>query len=138
MNDTTQPVHLDFYFDPLCPWAWMTSLWVREVRKHRPIEVEWKFLSLAGVNERDDQWHGPLRIAALARREGGNDAVDKAYLALGRLFHEREEAFKEIEKLSEMAQPYLEEVGLDPALATRALEDTSTVEDLWTEHTDAG
>ena len=128
---------LTFYFDPLCPWAWLTSLWAREVRRHHPLDIEWKFFSLAGVNDREDQWHGPLRICALARREGGNDAVDRAYLALGRMFHERSESFNEIDKLAEVAQPYLREVGLDPDLAPRALEDQQTLDDVLTEHKDA-
>lgn len=137
MSDTADRTRLTFYFDPLCPWAWLTSLWVREVRRHRPLDVEWKFFSLAGVNEREDKWHGPLRIAALARREGGNDAVDRAYLALGRLFHERADSFDLIDSLAEAARPYLEDVGLDPALATRALQDESTVSEVIDEQQDA-
>lgn len=135
--ETTTPTRVTFYFDPLCPWAWLTSLWIREVRRHRPIEVEWKFFSLAGVNEREDTWHGPLRIAALARREGGNDAVDRAYLALGRLFHERSDSFEAIAELESLARPYLTEAGLDPELAARALSDPSTTEDVVSEQQDA-
>ena len=52
MESTDSTPRLTFYFDPLCPWAWLTSLWIREVRRLRPLEVEWKFFSLAGVNER--------------------------------------------------------------------------------------
>ena len=127
MAISTTKTHLVFYFDPLCPWAWLTSLWIREVQRLRPVDVEWKFFSLAGVNDREDKWHGPLRIAALARREGGNDAVDRAYLALGRLFHERDDSFENIDDLAALAGPYLEDVGLDPELASRALSDASTV-----------
>jgi hypothetical protein len=115
----------------------MTSLWIREVRAHAPIEIEWKFFSLAGVNERADVWHGPLRICALAGREGGQEAIDRAYLALGRLFHERDTSFDEIERLPELARPYLEEVGLEPSLATRALEDPTTLDEVLVQHTDA-
>jgi predicted DsbA family dithiol-disulfide isomerase len=129
--------HLTFYFDPLCPWAWLTSLWAREVRRQRPLEIEWKFFSLAGVNDRDDQWHGPLRICALARREGGNDAVDRTYLALGRLFHERADSFNDIDRLAEIAKPFLRDAGLDPDLAARALEDPGTRDDVLAEHQDA-
>jgi predicted DsbA family dithiol-disulfide isomerase len=128
---------VQFYFDPLCPWCWLTSLWIRDVQRRRPIEIEWKFFSLAGINDRPDQWHGPLRIAALARREGGNDAVDRAYLALGRLFHERSDSFDQIDNLAEVAGPYLEAVGLDASLAPRALEDESTVKDVLAEHQEA-
>lgn len=134
-NDQTDRV--TFYFDPLCPWAWLTSLWIREVRRHRPLEVEWKFFSLAGINDREDVWHGPLRIAALARQEGGNEAVDRAYLALGRLFHERTDSFDQIETLAEVAQPYLADVGLDPSLASRALQDPRTLEIVMSDHRQA-
>jgi 2-hydroxychromene-2-carboxylate isomerase len=137
VTTTGETARVQFYFDPLCPWAWLTSLWIREVRRNRPLQVEWKFFSLAGVNDRPDAWHGPLRIAALARREGGNDAVDRAYLALGRMFHEREDSFDQIDNLAEVAQPYLREVGLDPSLATRALEDESTLQDVLSEHQQA-
>lgn len=137
MSASTSTEHVDFYFDPLCPWAWITSLWIREVRRHRPLEISWKFFSLAGVNERADVWHGPLRIAALARREGGNDATDRAYLALGRLFHEREKSFDEIDQLGDLAGSYLTEVGLDASLAQRALEDAKTLEEVLADHTDA-
>lgn len=129
------PDRVQFYFDPLCPFAWVTSLWVREVRRQRGLDVEWKFFSLAGDSE--DTWHGPLRIAALARREGGNEAVDLAYLALGRLFHETENSFDRINELADVAREYLAEVGLDPRLAARALADPSTVEDVLSDHRDA-
>jgi predicted DsbA family dithiol-disulfide isomerase len=137
MVSTDSTTRLTFYFDPLCPWAWLTSLWIREVRRHRPIEVEWKFFSLAGVNEREDKWHGPLRIAALARREGGNEAVDRVYLALGRLFHERTDSFEEIDDLATIAGPYLADVGLDAELASRSLSDQSTVDEVVNEQKDA-
>jgi 2-hydroxychromene-2-carboxylate isomerase len=131
------PTTVHFYFDPLCPFAWLTSLWIREVRKDRPVQVEWKFFSLAGADDPDDTWHGPLRIAALARREGGNAAVDAAYLALGRFFHERPESFQEIDRLAELIAPYLADVGLDPALASRALGDPSTTDEVLRDHREA-
>lgn len=126
-----------FYFDPLCPWAWLTSLWMREVRRQTGVPIEWKFFSLAGVNDRPDQWHGPLRICAQAGREGGNEAVDKAYLALGRLFHEGKNSFDQIGDLAAVAAPYLREVGLDPEIARRALEDESTLQDVMHEQQEA-
>lgn len=133
-SKTTAPARVTFYFDPLCPWAWLTSLWVREVRRQRPLNVEWRFFSLAGINDRAEAWHGPLRICALARREGGNEAVDRAYLALGRLFHERAESFEKIDDLADLAQPYLAEVGLDPSLAPRALDDAGTLDEVLSDH----
>ncbi|HEX8918576.1 MAG TPA: DsbA family protein [Chloroflexota bacterium] len=137
MTDSSTSEKVVFYFDPLCPWAWLTSLWIREVQRQRPIEVEWKFFSLAGINEDEDPWYGPLRIAALARREGGNEAVNRAYLALGRLFHERSGSWDRINELVDMAPPFLEDAGLDPSLAARALEDPSTIDDVLTDHREA-
>jgi 2-hydroxychromene-2-carboxylate isomerase len=126
-----------FYFDPLCPWAWLTSLWVRQVRDQGLVDVEWKFFSLAGINDREDQWHGPLRICALARQEGGNEAVDRAYLALGRLWHEEGDAYDRIGELAEMVKPFLADVGLDPSLAERALADPATLETVMADHREA-
>ncbi|GAC1327706.1 MAG: DsbA family protein [Chloroflexota bacterium] len=123
-----------FYFDPLCPWAWLTSLWAREVREHREIEIEWKFFSLAEVNELGAERNGPLRIAAQARRERGNEGVDRAYLGLGRLIHEQRFKFETLDELQDRAGQALSEVGLDAALADRALADGTTLEDVLTEH----
>ena len=52
--ETKQTQEVDFYFDVSCPWAWRTALWIREVAKVRPIQVTWKFLSLAKINEAGD------------------------------------------------------------------------------------
>jgi len=128
---------LTYYFDPLCPWAWLTSLWVREVREYRPLDVEWKFFSLAEVNEQGPERMRTLRIAAQARREGGNGAVDRAYLALGRMLHERRHRPETDEEMIEAAREPLLEVGLDPDLARRALEDDSTQEDVLRDHREA-
>lgn len=128
---------LTFYFDPLCPWAWLTSLWAREVRDTRSVDVDWKFFSLTAINESDPLGYSSLRICALARREGGNDAVDAAYLALGRMLHEDRKRPHSQEDIEQNAPQYLEAVGLDPTLVTRALQDESTLEDVLTEHRDA-
>src|SRR5712691_3962102 len=75
---------VDFYFDPSCPWAWRTALWIREVEKVRPIQVTWKFLSLAKMNEAGDYArdshtasHATFPLLARARERGGNDAVGR-------------------------------------------------------------
>ena len=128
---------LQFYFDPACPWAWLTSLWIREARLHRPLEIEWKFFSLAEVNELDPARAGMLRIAAQARREGGNEAVDGAYLGLGRMTHERRERYGTLDELRQIAPGALQEVGLDPALAQRALDDETTMDDVLADHREA-
>ena len=96
---------LDFFFDPVCPWAWITSRWVAEVRDLRSYEVQWNFISLRFLNEEKmdystmpegyaDVHHAGtrgLRVAARARAEQGNDAVGRVYTALGTSLHNRGE-----------------------------------------------
>jgi hypothetical protein len=94
---------LEFFFDPVCPWAWITSRWVREVQSLRDYDVQWRFISLRFLNEDKMDYsampegyreihhagtHG-LRVAALAREEQGNDAVSAFYTALGTSLHNR-------------------------------------------------
>src|SRR5881296_3882904 len=98
-----------FYFDPLCPWAWLTSLWARELHAGGDVEIEWKFFSLAVVNELDADRNGALRVCAQARREGGNEAVGLAYLALGRMQHERRERYETFDELRDYGHKALEE-----------------------------
>lgn len=88
---------LDFYFDPVCPFAWMTSKWVREVASQRDYHVEWRFISLRLLNaEVDYATHFPagyerghtaglelLRVAAAVRKDHGGGAVGALYAAYG-------------------------------------------------------
>jgi protein-disulfide isomerase-like protein with CxxC motif len=120
-------VPADFWFDPLCPWAWMTSRWMLEVEKVRPVEVRWHVMSLAVLNEDKldtlpegyatflrDAW-GPVRVVIAAREKHGEKVLGPLYTALGTRFHN-------------LAQPRdratvvaaLEEVGLPASLADYA------------------
>ena len=88
---------LDFYFDPVCPFAWMTSKWVRLVAGQRDYRVDWRFISLRLVNaDVDYAAHFPpgyerghtaglelLRVAAAVRAGHGPDAVGRLYAAYG-------------------------------------------------------
>lgn len=47
MSDSSTPMPVDFWFDPLCPWTWLTSRWMLEVRKTRPVAINWHVMSLA-------------------------------------------------------------------------------------------
>ena len=90
---------LEFYFDPVCPWAWITSRWVTNVQQLRNYEVSWRFISLKMTNaERGyagnnayEQIHNAglagLRVASAARALGGNASVAAMYTALGNAIH---------------------------------------------------
>ena len=129
---------IKLYFDPICPWAWRTSLWLREARQVRPLDVSWGFFSLAEVNraagnppkERHQQSTTPFRIMALARRQHGAEAVDRLYLAFGRAHHDRQQNIGEPDVIAAV----LDEVGLDRGIQDAALADASLERELLDEH----
>lgn len=139
------PADIRFYFDPVCPFCWLTSKWVRMVQAERDLSVEWRFISLRLINEHIDyDAHFPpeyeaghtaglrlLRVAARARQEHGAEAVDALQAALGAHIFDtppddtsEEEANGERRGTREFLEPILHEVGLPTDLAD-ALEDTS-------------
>ena len=102
MSDTTgttdAPTGADFWFDPLCPWAWIASRWVLEAAEVRGFDVRWHVMSLAYLNSgRDDlpeqyrelmaQAWGPVRVVIAAEQAHGPDVVLPLYTALGTRFH---------------------------------------------------
>lgn len=99
-------VTAEFWFDPLCPWAWLTSRWIVEVTRVRPIEVQWHFMSLAHLNAGRDLseeyvesitrgWE-PIRVIARARAERGEETVGALYTAMGTRRHPGEQDFDEV------------------------------------------
>jgi 2-hydroxychromene-2-carboxylate isomerase len=92
---------VEFFFDPICPWAWITSRLTVEVARQRELAVDWRFICLRMVNDdREYEREFPpgyvnahtagqrmLRIAAAARQDGGNDAVGTLYTAFGEQLH---------------------------------------------------
>lgn len=88
----TETHRADFWFDPLCPWAWMTSRWMGEVEKVRDIEVSWHVMSLAVLNDDPDdgeaggRW-GPVRVVNAARELHGPGVVKPLYDAIGTRIH---------------------------------------------------
>ena len=89
---------IDFYFDPVCPFTWLTSRWVKDAAGRSGDTITWKFLSLAVLNEGQDipeQFRPGMafgreahRVLAAAGRDHGPEAVDRLYTALGRRLHE--------------------------------------------------
>ncbi|MCX4573000.1 DsbA family protein [Streptomyces sp. NBC_01571] len=103
MNDSLPRTPVDFWFDPVCPWTWLTSRWLLEVGKARPITISWHVMSLAVLNEgRLDElpehhrvlmgqaW-APVRVLIAASRAHGPAVLEPLYTALGTRFHLREE-----------------------------------------------
>ncbi|MET8881464.1 mycothiol-dependent nitroreductase Rv2466c family protein [Streptomyces rubiginosohelvolus] len=127
---------VDFWFDPLCPWAWMTSRWMLEVEKVRDVEVRWHVMSLAVLNEdkldelpeeyRDmleNQAWGPVRVVIAAQQLHGDDVVGPLYTALGTRFHNNGEG-----PTREAVAAALKDVGLPEDLAEYADKDTYDTE----------
>jgi protein-disulfide isomerase-like protein with CxxC motif len=90
-------MNVDFWFDPLCPWAWITSRWVLEVVPQRSLDVKWHVMSLAVLNEgrdlspdyrkRMDAAWGPVRVLMAAQKQYGDDVLLPLYTAMGNKFH---------------------------------------------------
>lgn len=113
---------VDMWFDPACPWAWLTSRWLLEAEKVRPLDIRFHVMSLAVLNEDRDlseayaellrrAW-GPVRVCVAAAQAYGDEILRPLYTALGTRIHLRRQ-----ELGRELCTEALEEVGLDPALA---------------------
>ena len=119
----------DFWFDPLCPFAWITSRWMLEVEKTRDVEVTWRVMSLAYLNQDKDvpdsyreflkdAWQ-PVRVLVAAEERHGNEALLPLYTALGNRIH-----LEQRKADATLIAEALAEAGLDADLV-EAMDDAS-------------
>ena len=91
---SSTPTVVDLWFDPMCPWAWLTSRWILEARKVRAIDVRFHIMSLAVLNEGKElppefvdmmnkAW-GPVRVIAAAQKSHGQEVTEPLYTAISR------------------------------------------------------
>ena len=112
----------DFWFDPKCPFAWITSRWMLEVEKVRDVHVEWHVMSLAVLNEDrdlDDDYRAfletawaPVRVLVAAEEAHGNEVLLPLYTALGNRIHVEK---RDVDRA--LVEEVLAEVGLPLSLA---------------------
>lgn len=140
---------IHFYFDPVCPFAWMTSKWVRLVQAQRDYTVDWRFISLRQVNAHVDyDSHFPpeyeaghtaglrlLRMMDRTRREHGRDMVGTLYAALGaRIFdspapaEDRSDDGLDVRGTRAFVEPVLDQLGLPHSLVEALDDDAADVD----------
>jgi 2-hydroxychromene-2-carboxylate isomerase len=115
---TTETQTVDFWFDSTCPFAWITSRWMLEVEKVRPIKVNWHIMSLSVLNEDHDVDEGyremlerawlPARAATQVWERHGNEAIGQYYTAVGTRIHNEQE-----KDYQAAVRGALEELGLE-------------------------
>jgi 2-hydroxychromene-2-carboxylate isomerase len=134
------PAHLDFHFDPMCPFAYTASLWVRQVRAEvYPVEISWRFFSLEEVNRGEGKkhpWERPwsygwslMRIGAYLRRRDMSE-LDAWYLAIGTALHK--EGRKPHDQ--DVARGILEDLGFGAQILDLAIEDPTTHREVLSDH----
>ena len=138
---TTAPTSVAFHFDVMCPWAYQTSLWMREVRDRLGLDVDWRFFSLEEVNRVEGKKHpwerewsygwSMMRVGAFLKRRDP-ELNDAWYLRSGTALHvEGRQPHR-----PEVARELLVEMDLDPDIVDEALADETTHDDVRKDHDD--
>jgi 2-hydroxychromene-2-carboxylate isomerase len=130
---------VDFHFDPLCPYAYQTSKWIRSVREQNGLDISWRFFSLEEINRVEGKKHpwerdwtfgwSLMRVGALLRRTS-MDNLDRWYERIGRALHE--EGLRP--HRPEVARELLAELGLDSGLVDESIADTTTNDEVLADH----
>ncbi len=132
-------IAVDFHFDPLCPFAYQTSLWLRDVREQLGITINWRFFSLEEVNRAEGQKHpwqrewsygwSLMRIGALLRRTDMS-LLDRWYAAIGHELH----VLGGKPHDPSVARRLLSDIGIEAAVVEAALDDPSTHDEISADH----
>jgi 2-hydroxychromene-2-carboxylate isomerase len=130
---------IDFHFDVMCPWAYQTSLWMRDVRDQLGLEVRWRFFSLEEINRADGKKHpwerewsygwSMMRVGAYLRRLDP-DLLDRWYWLAGTALHV--DGRKPHRR--EVAEHLVEVLGLSPTIVRDAIADPSTHDEVKADH----
>ena len=130
---------VDFHLDMMCPYAYQTSLWIREVRARTGLEISWRFFSLEEINRADGKKHpwerewsygwSLMRVGALLRRRG-MEHLDAWYGTVGRALH----VDGQKPHRPDVARELLATMGLDPGLVDAAIADPTTGDEVLAEH----
>jgi 2-hydroxychromene-2-carboxylate isomerase len=134
-----RPDAIEFFFDPMCPYAYQTSIWMREVRRLTGLEIRWRFFSLEEINRREGSRHpwerdwsfgfGQMRVGAWLRRQGEAE-VDRWYAEVGRAFHEGGIKTQDLD----VHRVLVDRLGWGPDTVDDALADPTTSDDVRADH----
>jgi predicted DsbA family dithiol-disulfide isomerase len=139
MANQANPMRVEFFFDPMCPFAYQTSVWIRDVRAEIGLDIVWRFFSLEEVNRPDGKKHPwerelsygwtPMRVAAWLRRQN-MEWCDAFYEACGKALHVDGRRFYD----RHVALELLKGAGLPESAWDEALQDPTTHDDVKHDH----